>query len=574
MRNKKIYSYLLLFVFSFLFSAKASAATLYWNTIYTADGDWNNLENWWLDQDWAVPSPSLPQADDEVVFQNGEAFSINVDNWVQPASIDGQGITQISFTSALGAEVSVELIDIEPLFYGDAIFSGTLISSADHPASFFDNSKNQATISKQTYFFDSSENSPTGYINNNAEFQHNSVNKGAVTGDITFRDYSSHDSESTARAQDVIFDLASFNIGELNAQTVRFDNDSYNSGIIDATGDTTFTAATSNANGEVTGHAIFEGTYTLSNDFGETGSKTIDTLNLSGSEVWSNQLANTTVLTWNFNDSSSNQGSIVNAQSVTFQGSASNRGSIDSDEVTFFDSTKNEEIIEAERVVFEGSSQNSSSGSVSASESVIFYGDLSENYGSLSSSSKKRQFYSSVTTNKNFIFSGPWTVVSAGSGTVVNYCNAVYSSRTVFLTEAGGTFAECRRGNINGGGNRIAINKQTPVAAPVLKEVPKAQLNVIVQKIEILKKAIENLKENKENIKLNFEKNLQLGDKDQDVIVLQKYLKDKGFFSKDYKTTDYFGLETFRALVAFQKSINIDATGFFGRETRSYINNN
>ncbi len=76
----------------------------------------------------------------------------------------------------------------------------------------------------------------------------------------------------------------------------------------------------------------------------------------------------------------------------------------------------------------------------------------------------------------------------------------------------------------------------------------------------------------------SFLKNLRRGMDDQDVARLQYYLNTHGF---PVSTTGWgslgqeatvFGSKTFKALAAFQKSIGLPATGYFGPMTREYIN--
>ncbi len=77
-----------------------------------------------------------------------------------------------------------------------------------------------------------------------------------------------------------------------------------------------------------------------------------------------------------------------------------------------------------------------------------------------------------------------------------------------------------------------------------------------------------------------FTKDLELGDENQDVKELQKYLNQSGFVIAKTgagsvgKETNYFGPATQASLIKFQKAKNISpALGYFGPLTRSIINN-
>lgn len=72
----------------------------------------------------------------------------------------------------------------------------------------------------------------------------------------------------------------------------------------------------------------------------------------------------------------------------------------------------------------------------------------------------------------------------------------------------------------------------------------------------------------------SFTRDLRLGDTGEDVRELQKYLNQHGFPVASFgagspgNETEYFGMLTYRALVKFQKSHSIPATGYFGAITR------
>lgn len=88
--------------------------------------------------------------------------------------------------------------------------------------------------------------------------------------------------------------------------------------------------------------------------------------------------------------------------------------------------------------------------------------------------------------------------------------------------------------------------------------------------------------------KFKFTKNLQIGDVDPEVKLLQEFLNSKGFLVSESgpgspgKETELFGAGTKSALIKFQEA-NADyilkpygltlGTGFLGEGTRSFINN-
>ena len=79
--------------------------------------------------------------------------------------------------------------------------------------------------------------------------------------------------------------------------------------------------------------------------------------------------------------------------------------------------------------------------------------------------------------------------------------------------------------------------------------------------------------------RLKIDRDLTIGDKGEDVLMLQKYLNSRGFLVAKSgagsigKETTYFGTLTRDALIRFQKANDIKPTvGYFGSITRKYIN--
>ncbi len=67
--------------------------------------------------------------------------------------------------------------------------------------------------------------------------------------------------------------------------------------------------------------------------------------------------------------------------------------------------------------------------------------------------------------------------------------------------------------------------------------------------------------------------NLSLGASGNDVVVLQKFLQGKNFLKIPAGVKEgYFGALTKKAVVDFQKSVGLPATGYFGPLTRAVIN--
>jgi peptidoglycan hydrolase-like protein with peptidoglycan-binding domain len=71
---------------------------------------------------------------------------------------------------------------------------------------------------------------------------------------------------------------------------------------------------------------------------------------------------------------------------------------------------------------------------------------------------------------------------------------------------------------------------------------------------------------------VSITQNLSIGASGQNVIALQTFLIAKGFLTMSPGTSEgYFGNLTKQALVAYQKSVGLPATGYCGSMTRSAI---
>ncbi|GIW66661.1 MAG: hypothetical protein KatS3mg095_0559 [Candidatus Parcubacteria bacterium] len=66
-------------------------------------------------------------------------------------------------------------------------------------------------------------------------------------------------------------------------------------------------------------------------------------------------------------------------------------------------------------------------------------------------------------------------------------------------------------------------------------------------------------------------KNLKLGMRHEEVKKLQKILKDLGFMPNNLSENDFFGQQTRSAVIKFQKSQGLPATGFFDEKTRDAL---
>ncbi len=65
-----------------------------------------------------------------------------------------------------------------------------------------------------------------------------------------------------------------------------------------------------------------------------------------------------------------------------------------------------------------------------------------------------------------------------------------------------------------------------------------------------------------------FTRTIKQGMRGTDVGVVQKILKDKGFFPAEQSVTSYFGAVTYNAVKAFQKASKLTSDGIVGPKTQ------
>jgi hypothetical protein len=102
----------------------------------------------------------------------------------------------------------------------------------------------------------------------------------------------------------------------------------------------------------------------------------------------------------------------------------------------------------------------------------------------------------------------------------------------------------------------------------VLTSSSQATIDSLTAELQALEAQIKNS---------TFTRNLELYDVGTDVTELQAFLisQDAGPAAKKlnaHGTTSFFGMLTFNALVEFQRSVDIPATGYFGPITRAWVN--
>jgi hypothetical protein len=223
---------------------------------------------------------------------------------------------------------------------------------------------------------------------------------------------------------------------------------------------------------------------------------------------------------------------------------------------------------------FNGTSYNAANaGTVNGN--ATFVGDNSENgssgqFGTVTGT-KTRKYTSAISTTRNFITDGPWTIVADGA--VVNLVHATYNNATTLSAINGGSF----------------VLTDTVAAAPVAESNPPknygggtgyTSLSALYQ--QLYSNGVPPGGAGPEASSSEptvFERDLRYGMEGEDVRSLQTYLNTYGFTvahegegSRGLETM-YFGNATTRAVIQMQKAYFIEpAAGYVGQATRKILN--
>jgi hypothetical protein len=148
----------------------SAAATLYFNA--AVDNDWDEVGNWWLDDEHTQAAGRLPAAADSVVAT---------------ASITASGQTVVNFTVSGSTEVNGSFT-----VTGLATFQGSCSCGA----------LGASTLNGNATFNDLAYLAPLGTVNGNVTFNDSSGSEGVVNGDATFNDSSFNDGTVTGTITD------------------------------------------------------------------------------------------------------------------------------------------------------------------------------------------------------------------------------------------------------------------------------------------------------------------------------------------------------------------------------------
>ncbi len=155
--------------------------------------DWGDLGNWWFNPAFTEPTSNLPQIGDTVFIgaslTSGPVSSIALGRINLATSTTGGGSFSVNLTGAsgpayfYGGSTNVGTVDGVFHIFGNRSFtsvnvSGTYTSDVD----FHDGSWNDASLSGNAVFYDTSYNASGGTVGGSVEFSGANTNQGTIVG--------------------------------------------------------------------------------------------------------------------------------------------------------------------------------------------------------------------------------------------------------------------------------------------------------------------------------------------------------------------------------------------------------
>jgi Concanavalin A-like lectin/glucanases superfamily len=453
-----------------------------------SDAAWSDSANWYTDSTHTTPADDVPTAADKVTILGTTSPSVDVDAWTQPALINS-GTTGVVFTSSATTSVSVA-INGTAAFDGSTVYSGSINGSTV----FNDTASNAGTIKNNAIFNSTASNA--GSVLGNATFNGDlSSNAGTIRG-IKTRYYTAttttvrnlvgwtvvangvtvdvssatHDATTVFRTVNggsfiggptTVYwwsDGSDTQWGTLShwfsdaATTTPLGAVGSSTDIVEVLGShaptidlaTTSWQTPDGIDASRTGIIITSAT-TDYIDTGITGSTTflghaVNESALSGDAFFyadaSNDATGTISGTAHFFDTAYNDGGTLSGDAVFNDSSYNTNGGTIAGNATFNDGSHND--TSAGLISGTATFNNNAYNSGTIANDAVFTGNYTENTGTVQGT-QTRYWNTSTTTTRDFVSTGPWTLVADGATVTVD-SSAVFSTTTTFTTLNGGHF--------------------------------------------------------------------------------------------------------------------------------------
>ncbi len=449
-----------------------------------SNANWSTVGNWYTDQSHTVSAGSLPTQIDKVTVLSPVVPTVDIDTWIQPSLINS-GAVGIVFNSSANASTTVT-INGKAQYTGSAKNKGTV----NGIATFNETSANIGTVKSFAIFNASSINSAT--VQGGATFNGDSAgNTGTVLG-IKTRYYNA--TTTTTRnftGWTVVADGVTVNVASSTHDSSTIFRTVNRGSFIGGPATVYWFSNGADTNWTTIGNWYATGTTT---PLGRVASSTeivvilgtstphIDLLTwtepsgvdasltgliisasttahistgITGNTILMGVVINDSVISGNvslFNTSKNSlTGTIVGT--ADFYGTTQNNGTISGD-ANFHNFSLNSAggSITGDVVFSDSSYNNTTAGSIGGTATfnnsahndgnidfnAVFGNNITENNGTVGGI-QTRYFTVATTTSRDFVTTGPWTVVA--DGVIVNVASSsVFSTSTTFTTVSGGSF--------------------------------------------------------------------------------------------------------------------------------------
>jgi hypothetical protein len=224
-------------------------ATFYFNG--AVDGEWTELGNWWLDDEFSVQATALPTSTDDVIA----SVSITSNSGSAPT------VANATFNGSAHNGITITVTGL--CTFNDSINNGTITGDCIFNSTAWDLGDNEGTITGNCTFNDSSENA--GAVTGDCTFTGTRGNNGTITGNCTFLTEAYNGITGTITG-DCTFDPPGYGVDYYvsNYGTITGDctfyggsrNTTESGGLGSITGNCVFNDSSSN-NGYITGDCVF-----------------------------------------------------------------------------------------------------------------------------------------------------------------------------------------------------------------------------------------------------------------------------------------------------------------------------
>jgi hypothetical protein len=455
-----------------------------------SDTNWTTVGNWYTNSSHTVAAGSVPTSIDNVTVVGSTVPSVNLDTWIQPSSIYTQ--IGIVFTSASSASTTAtttgratfnNTAQNNATIYGNVTFNNTS-SNADNGrivgnASFNATTTNTGTVVlNATFYGDTASNTgtisgvKTRYYTATTTTTKNFTSGWTVVADGVTVTVSGSTYDGTTKFKTLnngyfiggptaVYWSSNVPNGSWTT-TTNWYSDSTATVHINRVASSTETVITVGSYGPLVDLDNVNWVAPTGIDASQTGitftsaSNAVLDTSITGTTTFTGTVRNTSTILGDvtFASTTRNDSGAVISGNVTFNNTSINNGGLITGDVTFNNTSinTNNSVIYGDATFNSSAVNGTTTGAISGTSyfnstsrndgtitnDAYFYGDSTNNNGTVSGT-QKRYYTANATTTRNFVTTGPWTVVADGA--IIHLGDtATFNATTTFTEINGGNF--------------------------------------------------------------------------------------------------------------------------------------